>query len=74
MSARGKTRPDRLFGAACLKLTLEGSGTEARASSIYQETLSELDLAEAEVDAYLDAHRAEVVKALAQGRRNRENS
>ena len=63
-----KTRAERLFGAACLQLTLERSGSRARASELYLSTLSDLDVSEAEVDAYVEAHRDEVLEALKRGR------
>jgi hypothetical protein len=52
-----------LFGAACLKLTLERSGSAA--SEIYEGTLRDLGLQDAEVAEYLRSHRAMVEAALA---------
>lgn len=62
---RKRSREEKLFGAACLKLTLEGALERgAAAIEIYEETLSELELTDAEVDGYLAAHRESVVRAL----------
>lgn len=66
--ARARTREERLFGAACLKLSLEG---RSEASEIYRGALRDLELTDAEVDAYLADHRREVEARLAAQRRNR---
>jgi len=55
-----KTKDQRLFGAACLKLKLAGRG----ANEIYESTLADLDLTDAEVEAYLAEHRDMVEAAL----------
>jgi hypothetical protein len=58
-----RTREERLFGAACLKVTLERSGGSAM-NEIYNATLSDLGLTAEEVDIYLQAERAQVEAAL----------
>lgn len=68
-SGRQKTVREKLFGAACLKVTLERSGAKAAQLEIYQGSLSDLGLTEAEVDAFLAEHRPEVVAALAAHRK-----
>jgi hypothetical protein len=61
-----RSREERLFGVACLRLTLERTpGHQAAGSEIYQETLRDLELTEADVDAYLLEHRQVVEAALA---------
>lgn len=60
-----KTREQRLFGAACLKLTLERArGARAGGGEIYEATLRDLDLTDQDVEEYLRTHRDEVVAAL----------
>ena len=61
-----KSREQRLFGAACLKITLEQSGTAGEGGSIYTEALKDLDLTEAEVERYLSENRERVEAALAE--------
>jgi hypothetical protein len=66
-----KSREERLFGAACLKVKLEQTlGERAGAAEIYQDTLRDLGLTEEDVAVYLDAHRGTVVEALSKGRRH----
>lgn len=66
---KARTREEKLFGAACLKLTLVGhSGV---ASDIYEGALVDLGLTDAEVEAYLQRHRAEVEAQLAARRRGK---
>lgn len=55
-----RTKEERLFGAACLKLTLEARG--GGPTEIYESTLVDLGLTDEEVEAYLAEHR-DVVKA-----------
>ena len=62
-----KTRDERLFGAACLKVTLERTGGSAM-TEIYTATLSDLGLTAEEVDLYLDHARTRVEAALDAGR------
>jgi hypothetical protein len=65
---RLRTREERLFGAACLKLSIEG---RTEASEIYQGALRDLDLTDADVNAYLAEHRRQVEERLAAQRRSR---
>lgn len=62
MPERSKTA--RLFGAACVRVTLERAGHDPPKFSLYRETLDDLAVCDAEVRAYLDAHRAEVERSL----------
>lgn len=64
-----RTREERLFGAACLRVKLEKGGAPPAASEIYQATIQDLGLTESEVEAYLVNHRGTVESALASGRR-----
>ncbi len=65
-----KTKEQRLFGAACVKLKLESLGqTDPQQSQLYRDTLHDLALTEAEVEKYLLTNRAQVEAALARGRR-----
>ncbi len=57
-----KTKEQRLFGAACLKLMLESRG--GGPSEIYESTLKDLELTSEEVEAYLEQHRDVVQAAL----------
>jgi hypothetical protein len=64
-----RTRAQRLFGAACLKLTLEKtSGVGAEELDIYAGALRDLELTEDEVDRFLDEHSEEVLEALKSSR------
>jgi hypothetical protein len=62
--------PDRLFGAAILKLSflLRGKADEPGFRVVYFGTLRELGLVNAEVDAYIAAHRAELEARIAERR------
>lgn len=61
-----RTKAQRLFGAACLKLGLErGQGQLAGANEIYQGALVDLELTEDEVEQFLSEHRADVERAFA---------
>ena len=64
-----RTREERLFGAACLKLALEERGAKASTMEIYEGALADLGLTDAEVDQYLGGHGDEVRAALAARRR-----
>lgn len=64
-----RTREERLFGAACLRVKLEKGGTPPAASEIYQATIADLGLSETDVEQYLARHRATVESALASGRK-----
>lgn len=65
---RPRTREEKLFGAACLKVTLSAHPGGADTSDIYRGALSDLGVTDAEVEAYLALHRAEVEAKLARGR------
>ena len=62
-----KTREEKLFGAACLKVTLEQNGGSA-INEIYQATLTDLGLESGEVEIYLEQERSRVESALARGK------
>jgi hypothetical protein len=59
-----RSREQRLFGAACVRVTLERAGLES--SELYRSTLLDLELEPNEVDVYLMEHRAAVEAALNQ--------
>ncbi len=63
--AKPRTLEERLFGAAVLKLsfTLRGAVDSAAFRGIYPGVLRDLQLTEAEVDAFIEAHREEVTRA-----------
>lgn len=59
-----KSREQRLFGAACLRCTVDdddGAGHE-----IYKGALEDLELTDTEVRAYLAENEAEIRAALAE--------
>ncbi len=60
--ARPRTKAEKLFSAAVVRLSFELQDTEYREGFrfVYQGVLRDLELDEAEVDAYLAAHRDEV--------------
>lgn len=62
-----KTREERLFGAACLKVTLERNGGSAM-NEIYIATLDDLGLEPEEVEVFLESERPRVEEALAKAR------
>lgn len=62
-----KTREQRLFGAACLKVTLERSGGSAM-NEIYKSTLDDLGVNADDVEEYLGQVREDVEAALDAGR------
>ncbi len=64
-----RTKAQRLFGAACLRIQLERNRVDPNGSEIYQGALDDLDLEDNEVEAYIRDHRAEVETALDSGRR-----
>ncbi len=64
-----RTREERLFGAACLRVKLEKGASPPAANEIYRATIQDLGLTETEVEAYLANHRGAVESALASGRR-----
>lgn len=62
-----RSREERLFGAACLWLTLEATISPLD-SDIMVGTLGDLNLDATEVEAYLAKHRSRVAEALKRGR------
>ena len=71
MAAREKTRAEKLFSAAVLRLSFELQDADYRQGFrfVYEGVLRDLQLAERDVEEYLAAHRAEVEKAI--GRKKR---
>ncbi len=69
MSARAKTKDEKLFSAAVLRRSFELRGDEHRAQFrfVYEGVLRDLGLDAAEVEAYLGAHLAEIEAALGRG-------
>jgi hypothetical protein len=69
--ARPKTREERLFSAAVVRRSFELQDAQYRDGFqfVYQGVLRDLELSDAEVEAYLGEHRAEVEEAI--GRRSR---
>jgi hypothetical protein len=67
--AKAKTPEEKLFAAAVLKRSFALQGDEHREGFrfVYEGVLRDLGLADADVDAYLEAHAAEVEAAI--GRR-----
>ncbi len=60
-----KTKEEKLFGAACVYVTLERSGMSPEANELYLSTLAELQLPPEDVERYLGTERMAVEKALA---------
>ncbi len=71
MAARPKTRQERLFSAAVLRLSFELQDGPYKEGFrfVYEGVLRDLALGEADVEEYLASHRAEVEAAI--GRRKR---
>ncbi len=71
MAAREKTKQERLFSAAVLRLSFELQDGQYKDGFrfVYEGVLRDLGLEEADVDAYLADHRAEVLAAI--GRKHR---
>jgi hypothetical protein len=71
MAAREKTRQERLFSAAVLRLSFELQDGQYRDGFrfVYEGVLRDLGLEEQDVDGYLAEHRAEVLAAI--GRKKR---
>lgn len=71
MAPKPKTREERLFSAAVLRRSFELQDEDYRAGFrfVYEGVLRDLDLEDAEVLAYLEAHRDEVEQAI--GRRGK---
>jgi hypothetical protein len=72
--AKTKSRAEKLFSAAVLRRSfqLQDKEYEAGFRFVYEGVLRDLGVSEAEVDAYLDEHRAEVEAAI--GRRGRNGA
>ncbi len=64
--AREKTRAEKLFSAAVLRRSFELQREEYRAGFrfVYEGVLRDLGLEEAEVEAFLAEHKAEVEAAM----------
>lgn len=60
-----KALKDKLWGAAVLKMSflLRGDAQSPAFRGIFPGVLRDLELTEADVDRYIDAHRADVEKA-----------
>jgi hypothetical protein len=66
MAQRAKTKEERLFSAAVLRRSFELQSREHQPGFqfVYEGVLRDLDLEDAEVVAFLDAHRDEVERAI----------
>lgn len=62
-----KSREERLFGAACLKMTLAENGSSESTNSIYEGALEDLGLTDEDVETYLRDHGSKVEAALVRG-------
>ena len=71
MAARTKTRAEKLFSAAVLRLSFQLQDGQYKEGFrfVYEGVLRDLGLEEEDVEAYLASHRAEVEAAI--GRRKR---
>ena len=71
MAARAKTRSEKLFSAAVLRLSFELQDGQYKEGFrfVYEGVLRDLELEEKDVAEYLAAHRAEVEAAI--GRKKR---
>jgi hypothetical protein len=71
MAARAKTRSEKLFSAAVLRLSFELQDGQYKEGFrfVYEGVLRDLELGEEDVEEYLAAHRAEVEAAI--GRKKR---
>jgi hypothetical protein len=71
MAAREKTRSEKLFSAAVLRLSFELQDGQYRDGFrfVYEGVLRDLELEEKDVVEYLGSHRAEVEAAI--GRKKR---
>ncbi len=63
-----RTREERLFGAACLRVTLERTMKDPTRSEIYLGALEDLGLSDPEVLRYLESERPRVEEALSRRR------
>jgi hypothetical protein len=71
MAARAKTKQERLFSAAVLRLSFELQDGRHKDGFrfVYDGVLRDLGLEEKDVEAYLASHRAEVEAAIGRKRR-----
>ena len=71
MAARPKTRSEKLFSAAVLRLSFELQDGQYKQGFrfVYEGVLRDLELGEQDVEDYLASHRAEVEAAI--GRKKR---
>ncbi len=71
MTVRTKTRSEKLFSAAVLRLSFELQDGQYREGFrfVYEGVLRDLELDARDVDAYLAEHRAEVLAAIGRKRR-----
>ncbi len=71
MGAREKTRQEKLFSAAVLRLSFELQDGQYQDGFrfVYEGVLRDLGLEADDVDAYLHEHRAEVLAAIGRKRR-----
>ncbi len=72
MSVRTKTRSERLFSAAVLRLSFELQDGQYQEGFrfVYEGVLRDLELEAGDVDAYLAEHRAEVLAAIGRRRKS----
>ena len=61
-----KSKEERLFGAACLKIKLQSHFFNVSKNEIYTSTLADLGLTDQEVEQYLQEHERTVRDALEQ--------
>ncbi len=59
-----KTKEERLFGAACLRIKLQSHFSDILKNELYTSTLEDLRLTNEEVEAYLQVHEEMVREAL----------
>jgi len=71
MAAREKTRAEKLFSAAVLRLSFELQDADYREGFrfVYEGVLRDLDVSDRDVEEYLAAHRPEVERAIGRKRR-----
>jgi 4'-phosphopantetheinyl transferase EntD len=67
--AKTKTLEEKLWGAAILKMSFSVRGNERAPAfkAVYPGVLRDLGLEDAQVDAYIEANRAELEKAVTAG-------
>ena len=71
MAGRAKTRAEKLFSAAVLRLSFELQDGQYKDGFrfVYEGVLRDLGVEERDVEAYLAEHRAEVERAIGRKRR-----